>query len=112
MCPAGFLFVCTEARAAIKKLVKRLVEKLIKNLANTKQDRRHTGIKVTANMLWSRENRGPTSMNILAPLPTADEPSMTTTQEAILLGNVMARHGVADMTTGTVLSIHSAYCCC
>ncbi|CAE8594495.1 unnamed protein product [Polarella glacialis] len=56
--------------------------------------------------------QGPTSMNIMVSLPTADEPSLTMTQEAILLGNVMARHGVADMTTGTVCSIHLAHCCC
>ncbi|CAE8610812.1 unnamed protein product [Polarella glacialis] len=52
------------------------------------------------------ETQGPTSMNIMAPLPTADEPSLTITQE------MMARHGVADMTTGTVCSIHLAHCCC
>ncbi|CAE8628530.1 unnamed protein product [Polarella glacialis] len=56
--------------------------------------------------LEPRESQGPTSMNIMAPLPTADEPSLTITQE------VMARHGVADMTTGTVCSIHLAHCCC
>ncbi|CAE8618132.1 unnamed protein product [Polarella glacialis] len=62
--------------------------------------------------LEPREPQGPTSMNLMAPLPTADEPSFTMTQEAILLGNVMAPHGVADMTTGTVCSIHLAHCCC
>ncbi|CAE8618473.1 unnamed protein product [Polarella glacialis] len=61
--------------------------------------------------LEPREPQGPISMNIMAPLPTADEPSLTMTQEVILLGNVMARHGVADMTTGTVGSIDLAHCC-
>ncbi|CAE8605754.1 unnamed protein product [Polarella glacialis] len=62
--------------------------------------------------LEPREPQGPTSMNIMAPLPTADDPSLRMTQEAILPGTVMARHGVADMTTCTVCSINLVHCRC
>ncbi|CAE8591487.1 unnamed protein product [Polarella glacialis] len=62
--------------------------------------------------LEPRKPQGPTSMDIMAPLPTADDPLLTMTQEAILLGNVMTRHGSADMTTGMVCSINLVHCCC
>ncbi|CAE8596897.1 unnamed protein product [Polarella glacialis] len=57
-------------------------------------------------VLEPREPQGATSMNIMAPRPEADGSSQTKTPDAMILGNVSARHGVADMTTGTVCSIH------
>ncbi|CAE8642198.1 unnamed protein product, partial [Polarella glacialis] len=36
-----------------------------------------------------REPQGATSMNIMSPRPKADKPSLTTTQEAMILGNAM-----------------------
>ncbi|CAE8585270.1 unnamed protein product [Polarella glacialis] len=57
-------------------------------------------------VLEPREPQGATSMNIMAPWPEADGSSLTKTLDEMILGNVMARHGVADMTTGTVCSIH------